>query len=159
MFISKNILHGVLRQHRENAVTAPHSAQRKHAFSGETKQMSKSKKLTPRKRGTLELLHNILGHRSTISLMPRYTANVWKNIELSIDPVPFRKSCQIFLMNKKAGSKNPLKPKSYFKCGFMNIIPETALKSLTSETTFSNYILFVDAYLKLKTLRYGNNYY
>ena len=31
---------------------------------------------------------------------------------------------------------------------YMEIIPETAPKSLTSETNFSNYLLIVDAYLK-----------
>ena len=30
--------------------------------------------------------------------------------------------------------------------GFMTIIPETAPKRLTSETSFSNYILIVEAY-------------
>ena len=52
-------------------------------------------------------------------------------------------------MNKKAGSKIPLKPKSLFKWVFMDIIPSTAPKSLTSDTTFSNYLLIVDAYSKI----------
>ena len=39
-------------------------------------------------------------------------------------------------MNKKAGTKNPLKPKAPFKWVFMDIILATAPKSLTSETTF-----------------------
>ena len=38
--------------------------------------------------------------------------------------------------------------------GFMDIIPSTAPKSLTIEITFSNYILFVDAYSKITKL-YG----
>ena len=45
---------------------------------------------------------------------------------------------------KKARSKNPLKPRAPFKWDFMNIIPSTAPKSFTSETTFSNYLLIVD---------------
>ena len=49
----------------KNAVTLPHSAQRKHAFLGEINEMSKTKKLTARKKIALELLHQILGHRST----------------------------------------------------------------------------------------------
>ena len=57
-------------------------------------------------------------------------------------------------MNKKAGSKNPLKPKAPLKWVFMNIITSTAPKSLTSDTTFSNYILIVDAYSKIPKL-YG----
>ena len=48
-------------------------------------------------------------------------------------------------MNKKARSKIPLKPKAPFKWVFMDIIPSTAPKSLTSDTTFSNSILIDDA--------------
>ena len=57
-------------------------------------------------------------------------------------------------MNKKARSKIPLKPKAPFKCGFMDIVPPTAPKILTSDTTFSNYLLIVDAYYKIPKL-YG----
>ena len=57
-------------------------------------------------------------------------------------------------MNKKARSKIPLNPKSPFKWVFMDIIPSTAPKSLTSDTTFSNYLLIVDAYSKIPKL-YG----
>ena len=42
-----------------NAVTLPHSAQRKHAFLGKIKEMSKKNKLPPRKKIALELLHQI----------------------------------------------------------------------------------------------------
>ena len=48
-------------------------------------------------------------------------------------------------MKKKTRSKNLLNPKAPFKWGFMDIIPATAPKRLTSDTTFSNYILIVDA--------------
>ena len=41
----------------KNAITLPYSAQRKHAFLGEIKEMSKTKKLPARKKITLELLH------------------------------------------------------------------------------------------------------
>ena len=37
---------------------------------------------------------------------------------------------------------------------FMDIIPATATKCLTSDTTFSNYIFIVDAYSKIPKL-YG----
>ena len=47
---------------------------------------------------------------------------------------------------KKAGSKNPLKPNEPFKWVFMEIIPATAPRHLTNKTTFSNDILIVDAY-------------
>ena len=76
-------------------VTLPHSAQWKHALWGEIKQMSKSKKITPRKKVALELIHHILRHISTRSLLAGGTANVQKDIELRIDPKPFYTSCQI----------------------------------------------------------------
>ena len=37
------------------------------------------------------------------------TENVWKDIELSIDPDQFLTSYQITSMNEKASSKSPLK--------------------------------------------------
>ena len=61
----------------KNAVTLPHSAQRKHAFVGKIKNMSKKNKFPARKKIALELLHQRLGHRSTISLLAGDTANVW----------------------------------------------------------------------------------
>ena len=100
---------------QKNAVTLPHSAQRKYAFLGEIKEMSRTKKIPSRKKIALELLHQILGHRSTRSLLAGDTANVWEDIELRIDPDPFGISCQISSMNKKARSKTPLKPKAPFK--------------------------------------------
>ena len=57
-------------------------------------------------------------------------------------------------MNKKARSKTPLKPKAPFKWVLMDIVPSTAPKSLTSDTTFSKYLLIVDAYSKISKL-YG----
>ena len=57
-------------------------------------------------------------------------------------------------MKKKARYKIPLKPKSPFKWVFMDTIPSTSPKSLTSDTTFSNYLLIVDAYSKIPKI-YG----
>ena len=65
----------------ENSVTLPHSPQRKHAFLGGIKQMSKTKKLPSRKKIALELLHQILGHRSNRLLLAGDTANFWEDIE------------------------------------------------------------------------------
>ena len=76
--------------------------------------MSKTKKSLARKKIALELLHQRLGHRSTILLLAGDTANVWENTELRIYPDPFFTSCQISLMNKKARSKIPLEPKASF---------------------------------------------
>ena len=80
------------------AATLPHSVQQKLAFLGKIK--SKSKKLPPRKKVDLELLHHRLGHISTISLMAGDTANVYKDIELRIDLDHFCTSCHIYLMKK-----------------------------------------------------------
>ena len=85
----------------DNAVTLPHSAVRKHAFSG--KNMEKSKKNPATKKIALELLHQRLGHRSTISLIAGDTANVWEDVELRIDPDPFGTSCKISSMQKRQG--------------------------------------------------------
>ena len=85
----------------KNAVTLPHSAQSKHEFWGEINEISKTKKLPSRNKIAPELLHQILGHRSTISLLARDTDNAWEDIELRIDPYPFCTSCQITSMKKK----------------------------------------------------------
>ena len=105
MFLPQRVLHCVLRIKKENAVTLPYSAQRKHAFLGEIKEMSKTKKIPARKRIVLELLHQILGHRSTRSLLDGDTANVWEDIELRIDRDPFYASCQLSSIKKKSRSK------------------------------------------------------
>ena len=103
--------------------------------------MSKRNKFSARKKIALELIHQRLGHRSNRSLISGDTTNFWEDTELIIDPDPFCTSCKISSMNKKARSKIPLKPKAPFKWVFMDIIPSTAPKSLTSDTTFSNYLL------------------
>ena len=98
-------MYGGFWQQRENAVTLPHSAQQKHAYWGEIKQMIKTKKLAPRNKVALEFFHQRLVHRSTRSLMAGYTSNVWEDAELRIDTDPFFASFQISSMNKKARSK------------------------------------------------------
>ena len=85
----------------KNAVTLPHNAQRKHAFLGEIKDTSKTKKLPSRKKIALELMQQILGHRSTRSLLDGDTDNVWEDIELRIYSYPFCSSCQIFFYEQK----------------------------------------------------------
>ena len=99
-------------------------------------------------------MYQRLGHRSTRALIAGDTANVWEDVELRIDPDPFCISCRISSMNKKARTKIPLKKKASFKWVFMGIIPSTAPKSLTNDTTFSDYFLIVDAYSKIPKL-YG----
>ena len=73
------------------------------------------KKNPNREKIALELMHQRLGNRSTISLIPGDTANVWEDAELKIDADPFCTCCKISSMNKKARSKLPLKPKAPFK--------------------------------------------
>ena len=105
----------------------------------------KKKKIPAENKIYLELLHQRLRHRSTRSLLAGDTENVWEDVELRIYPYPFCTSCQILSTNKKAGSKIPIKPKAPIKWVFMDIIPSTALKSLTGDTTFPNCILIFDA--------------
>ena len=57
-------------------------------------------------------------------------------------------------MNKKARSKIPLNPRAPFKWVFMDIVPSTAPKILTSDTNFSNYLLIVDTYSNIPKI-YG----
>ena len=104
-----------VKEKEKYSVTLPPSAHRKHAFLGEIKEMSKTKKLQSRKKIDLELLPHRLGHRSTRSLLAGDTANVWEDIEIRIDPDPFFTSCQISSTNKKSGYKIPLNPKAPFK--------------------------------------------
>ena len=62
---------------KKNAVALPHIARKKHEFWGGIKQISKSKKLSPRKKVVLELFYHRLGRRSTISLMIKYAHNTY----------------------------------------------------------------------------------
>ena len=55
---------------------------------------------------------------------------------------------------KKGWIQKSIETKGTFHIGFMDIIPATAPKHLTSETNFSNYIFIVDAYSKIPKL-YG----
>ena len=80
LFISQRVLYSVLWIKKEYAVTLPHISQRKHAFLGGIKEISKTKKLPSRNIIALELLHQRLGHRSTISLLAGDTADVWEDI-------------------------------------------------------------------------------
>ena len=99
----------------------------------------------------MTLMHQRFGHRSTRSLMAGDTANVWEDVELRIDPDPFYTSCNSSSMNKKARSKIPLKPRANFKWILMDIIPSSAPKSLTNDTTF-----IIICWLLMPTLRSRN---
>ena len=91
---------------RENVVNLTHSAHREHEFLvKKTKEMSKSMKIAPRKEVAMELLHHILGHRSTRSLMDGDTTNAWQDIEIRIDLDPFFTSRQTSSTNKSLVTK------------------------------------------------------
>ena len=143
-----------LEQRKKNAVTLPHSAQRKYVFIGKIKDIPKKNKLPARKKIALELLHQRLGHRYTRSFLAWDTANFWEDINFRIYPDPLCTSYQISSMIKNDSCKIPLKPKEPFKSVFMDIIPSTSPKFLTSDTTFSNYNLIVDTYSKIPNV-YG----
>ena len=119
-----------------------------------TKKKSKSQEQIPNRKVSLELFHQRLGHKYTKSPLAGYTLNVWQYIELRVDPEPLFTSFQIYSNNKKARPKTHLKTKTPFKWVLMNIIPSTASKRLTKDTTFSNYLLIVDNYSKIPNL-YG----
>ena len=55
---------------------------------------------------------------------------------------------------KNSRSKIPLNQKAHFKWVLMDIVPSIAPKILTSNTTFSKYLLIVDAYSNIPKL-YG----
>ena len=90
---------------QKNSVTLPQSARMKHAFLGEIKVISKTMKFTPRNKIAFELLHQILGHRSTISLLDRDTANIWEDVELIIDQDPFFQIMSNLFNKKRTRSK------------------------------------------------------
>ena len=89
----------------KNAASLPHSAQTKHTFFGEIKEMLKTKKLPSRKKIALELLYHRLDHRSTIALLVGYTANVWEDIDLRIYADPISQHVKISQWTKRLGLK------------------------------------------------------
>ena len=93
-----------------NAVTSPHSIQTKHSCLVKTKVNSKSQKQIPKKKVYLELLHQILWHGSTRSLLAGDTENVWQDIDLRVDTDPFCKSFQISTINQILNQIHILNP-------------------------------------------------
>ena len=139
---------------QQNMVTLLHSPHRKYAFLVKTTEKSKPKTTFHKKRVSLELLHQILGHRSKMSLLDWDTANVCQDTEIRVDPDPFCISCKISTIKKQPRSKIPLNPKTPFNWVFLDIISDLSSKRLTKETTFTHDLLIVDAYSKLPRL-YG----
>ena len=84
-----------------NVVNFPHSAQMKHTFLGKINEMPKKKTIPARKKIALELLHQRLGHRSTISFLSGDTNNIWEDVQLRIDPDPFLHIMSNFLNEQK----------------------------------------------------------
>ena len=116
------------------------------------KEKSIPQKYIPKKKVSLELLHQRLGHRSTRSILAGYTEVFWQEIQLRVYPEPFCTPYQIFTINKNYISKKPLNLKIPSKWAFMDIVPAIYSKSLTKDTTFSKYILIVNAYHKIPKL-------
>ena len=143
-----------LSDNEQNTVTLLYSAYIKHTFLVKTKENSKPHNQIPEKKVYLESLHHILGNRSTISLLAEDTEFFWQYVELGVNPDPFCTSYQISTINKKSISKTSLKPNTYFKWVFMDIIPPISSKILTKDTTFENYLLIVDSYSKIPKI-YG----
>ena len=91
-FVDKNITLWHYRvSHKENM----------HFWFLKTKEKSKSQKQIPKKNFSLELLHQILGHRSTKSLLAVDTANIWQDIEIRVYPDAFFTTCHISTINWK----------------------------------------------------------
>ena len=93
MFITQRVLRGVLWSKKKNRVTLSHGAKSRHAFLGEIKEISKTKKLPSRRKIDFEFLHQKSNKISTRSLLAGDTADVWEDIELGIDPDLFCTSC------------------------------------------------------------------
>ena len=81
------------------------------------KEKSKSQKLIPKKKASLEFLHQILGYKYTKSILDGYTANAWQDIDIRVDPDPFCTSCPIFTINKVL-IKDTFESKYTFQVGF-----------------------------------------
>ena len=84
----------------KNAMTLPHTSQRKRAFLVKMKENSKTQMQIPRKKVSLRLLHQRLGHRSTRSILAGSNASFWQYIDLRVYPYPFCTSCQISTIKK-----------------------------------------------------------
>ena len=72
-------------------------------------------------------------------------ANVWKDIEIRVDPDPLCTSCHISKINRNPVSKTPLNHKTHFKWEFMDIIPVISYNFLTKYSTIDNFLLIIDA--------------
>ena len=99
------------------------TAHKKNSLLVKRKEKSRPQNQIPKKRVSLRLLHQRLGHRSTRSLLDWDTEFFWQDIELRVDHYPFFTPCQIYAINKESISKTPLKAKAPFKWVFMGIIP------------------------------------
>ena len=129
-------------------VTLPHRPQRKHAFLVKKKEKSNSQKQIPEEKISLGILHQTLGHRSTRPLLDGYNANVWKYIEIRVDPDPCCTSCQIYTIEKRLYQRHILKT-IYLSNGRSWTPYHPHLQKVTKETNFASYLLIVDADYKI----------
>ena len=70
------VLRGFFSDNEQDAVTLPHSAQKRKKI-GKNKRKVKITKEIPKKKVSLEFLHQRLGHRSTRSLLAGYVDFFW----------------------------------------------------------------------------------
>ena len=142
----------------KNTVTLTHNRHIEHAFLVKTKERSKPKRPILTKKFSLDLLHQILGHFFTRSLLSGYTVNVWKDIKFKVYADPFCTSCQISTIKKILDKIHTLNPKTSFKWVFMVIISATSPKSFKKYTTFATLTLnYGWLYQTTKTLCNGKH--
>ena len=98
-FFYKGFCTVLFSDNEQNAVTLCHSAHRKHDFLVKMKKKWKSQNQNPNKKFYLGLLRKILGHRSTRSLLPVDTSNIWQDIDIRVDPELFCTFFQISTIN------------------------------------------------------------
>ena len=95
-------MHSVLQSKGEKCSNITTQCTKETCISRGNHGKVKGKKLPARNKIALELLHHILGHRSTRSLLAWDAANILEDVELRIYPDPFCTSCQIYSMKKKS---------------------------------------------------------
>ena len=80
-------------------------------FGKKMKEKSKSQEQIPKRKVSLELFHQRLGHRYTKSPLAGDTVNVWQYIEIRVDPEQLFTSFQISTNNKRLDQRYTLKPR------------------------------------------------
>ena len=88
-----------ISDNEQNVVTLTQRAQKKHVCLIKTKGNPKPEKKKPRNKFSLEWLHQRLGQRFTRSILDGDTENIFRDIEIRVDPDPFCTACKISTIN------------------------------------------------------------